>query len=203
MIKHLLRLIFIAFIGIFTSCAATYKKINPRNLNYPLTENDSAFSYQYHVIRRAGNRKLAKKEDKARMRVVAVKIYNNTGQTLEYGKNFGIFTGNTEINLYSPAIASENIRQTAPLYLLYLLLTPMQFNVTTENSSNSTPIGLFIGPALALGNMAVAATANKRFKEELIEYDLFNRPIANGEIVYGLITLNENGFLPLTLKMTR
>jgi hypothetical protein len=200
--KQLLNLICIVIIGIFASCAATYKRINPGNLKYPVLERDSIFSYQYHVLRRAGNRKLAKKEDKAHMRVVAVKIYNNTGQTLEYRKNFRIYSGNTEVNLLGPIITSANIKQTAGLHLLYLLLTPMQLNVNSGNSSSSTPIGLVIGPGLALGNMLVASTANKRFKEELLDNDLENRSIANGESFYGLITINDNGFMPLSLRLT-
>lgn len=203
MIKQPFNLILIVIIGIFASCAATYKKINPQTLQYPVIESDSTFSYQNHVIRRAGNRKLARKELKARMQVVAVKIYNNTGQTLEYGKNFSIFSGSNELNLYAPAMASENIKQTAALYLLYLFLTPTRLYINSSTSSNSIPIGLFLGPGIALGNMAMASSANKRFKQELTEYDLFNKPIANGETVYGLITFNDNGFMPLTLKVTK
>jgi hypothetical protein len=199
MIKKLPNLICIVIICILSSCAASYKRINPGNLKYPVLD-DSTFSYQYNVIQRAGNRKLAKKEAKSHMRVVAVKIFNNTGQTLEYRKNFRIYSGNTEVSVLSPVVASAGIKQTAGLHLLYLLLTPTTLNV---DNSSSIPIGLILGPGIALGNMFVASGANKRFREELLNNELENRQIANGESFYGLITIDDNGFLPLSLKLTR
>jgi hypothetical protein len=199
MIKKLLNLICIVIICMLASCAATYKRINPAALKYPVFE-DSTFSYQYNVIQRAGNRKLAKKEGKSHMRVVAVKIINNTGQTLEYRKNFRIYSGNNEVSLLSPVVASAGIKQMAGLHLLYLLLTPMTLDV---GNSGAIPIGLVIGPGIALGNMFVASGANRRFREELLDHELENRQIANGESFYGLITINDNGFMPLSFKLTR
>jgi hypothetical protein len=76
----------------------------------------------------------------------------------------------------------------------------MTLNV--DNSGN-IPIGLVIGPGIALGNMFVASGANKRFREELLDNDLENRAIANGESFYGLITIKDNGFMPLSFKLTR
>lgn len=198
MIKKLPSLICIVIICMLSSCAASYKRINPGNLKYPDLD-DSTFSYQYNVLLRAGNRKLSKKEAKSHMRVVAVKIFNNTGQTLVYRKNFRIYSGNNEVSLLSPMVASAGIKQTAGLHLLYLLLTFTTLNV---DNSGSIPIGLVIGPGIALGNMFVASGANKRFREELLDNDLENRAIANGESFYGLITINDNGFMPLSFKLT-
>jgi hypothetical protein len=200
--KPLIGLIAITIILIFTSCAATYKRINPPLVKYPAIDEAGTFSYQYDVIRRAGNKKLAKKELKAYMHVVAIKIYNNTGQTLEYGKNYKIFSGIHEAALLGPQITGDIVKQKSGYHLFYLLFTTMTLN-TDDGTGNgsSIPIGLVIGPALAFGNMAVAATANKRFRSELVAFDIENKVIAPGETVYGLITLRENGHLPLTLKM--
>jgi hypothetical protein len=104
------------------------------------------------------------------------------------------------VSVLSPVVASAGIKQTAGLHLLYLLLTPMTLDL---DNSGSIPIGLVIGPGIALGNMFVASGANKRFREELLNNELENRQIANGESFYGLITINDNGFLPLSLKLTR
>lgn len=204
--KPIFGLICIAITLILTSCAATYKRINPPQVRYPAAYADSLFSYQYDVIRRAGNRKIAKKEVKAYMNVVAVKIYNNTGQPLEYGKNYRIFSGNTEASLLGPEITSDVIKQKAGFHFFYLLLLPTQLNTGesvngTTTSSSSFPLGLIIAPALAIGNYAVARTANKRFKEELIDYDLERKVIAPGETAYALITLRDNGKLPLSLRL--
>lgn len=195
--KPIFGLICIAVILLFTSCAATYKKVNPPEVRYPVVFKDSLFSYQYDVIRRAGNRKIAKKEMKAFMHVVAVKIYNNTSQTLEYGKNYRIYQGETEASLLGPEITADVIKQKAGFHFFYLLF----LGSTVETGSGSFPIGLILGPALAIGNYAVARTANNRFKEELLDYDIERKVIAPGETVYGLITLRDNGHLPLTLRI--
>lgn len=199
--KPISGLTIIVIILLLTSCAATYTKINPPSVKYPEINSDSLFSYQYEVIRRAGNRKIAKKELKAHMHVVAVKIYNNTGQSLEYGKNYKIYSGNSEANLLGPMITSDVIKQKAGFHFFYLLLTPMTLRVDESTNSSSIPIGLVLGPALAVGNYAVASRANKRFKEEMLEYDLERKVIAPGETVYGLITIRDNGHLPLTLRV--
>lgn len=190
-------LISIAIILLLTSCAATYKQINPPHLKFPAAYSDSLFSYQYDVLRRAGNRKIAKKEIKAYMNVVAVKIYNNTGQPLEYGRNYKIYSGNSEANLLGPEITSDIIKQKAGFHFFYLFFLP----TTLESGTSSFPLGLILGPALAIGNFAVAKTANRRFKDELFDFDIERKVIAPGETAYGLITLRDNGHLPLTLRM--
>lgn len=199
--KPISCLIGIAIMLLLTSCAATYKPINPPQVKYPAVSKDSLFSYQYDVIRRAGNRKIAKKELKAYMHVVAVKIYNNTGQPLEYGRNYRIYSGETEASLLGPEITSDIIKQKAGFHFFYLLFLPTTIETGTTNNTSSFPLGLILGPALAVGNFVVAATANKRFKEEMLDYDIERKVIAPGETAYGLITLRDNGHLPLTLRV--
>src|SRR5207244_2395749 len=131
---------------------------------YPTIDNDNNFSYKYNVIKDAGNKKLSKKESKSHIRVVAVKITNTTGKTLKYGHNFKIFSGNKEASLYNPASTAKLVKQTAPAYLFYLLLTPLKFYSNDGVKTTYTPVGFVLGPGLAFGNLAVAATANKRFR---------------------------------------
>jgi hypothetical protein len=118
-----------------------------------------------------------------------------------YGQNFRIYSGNNEATLLDPSTASTAIKQTAPAYLLYLLLTPLKLNIVTDTKSSSTPIGFVVGPALALGNVAVAATSNKNFKKEMESYSILDKEIRNGETFYGLIAIRDNGFIPLSLKL--
>jgi hypothetical protein len=186
-----------------TSCASTYKSILPQHLDYPVIEKESGFSYKYNVLKEAGNRKLAKKEDKARIRIVAIKLVNHTDRTLKYGSNFRILSGSREVTLLPPTAVTAAVKQTVPTYLLYLLLTPMRFNVETEKHSSSTPVGLILGPALAGGNIAIAATANKRFNAELFNNSIMDREIKAGETFYGLIGIQDNGFIPLSLEMIK
>lgn len=188
--------------GLFSSCASSYKAINPGGQSYPESSPDESLTYKYNVLRQANNKKLAKKEDKNQINIVAIRIINNTGQTLKYGQNFKIYSNNQEIDILPIPEVTQHIRQTVPTYLLYLLLTPMRFNVATETKQSSTPIGLVIGPGLAALNIGIAAGANKKFKKEMEEYNIIDREIQNGEAAYGLIGIRNTDYAPLTLKLT-
>ena len=197
---HLLLIIFCIFAS---SCASSYKTINPSSIDFPQSEKDAIFSYKYNVLKESRNRKLAKKEDKRHMRIIAVKIVNTTDQTLLYGANYKIFSMNREIRLLDPETAAVVVKQRVPTYLLYLLFTPIRMTVTTPDRVSVTPIGLVLGPALAGRNMAVAASSNKRFRKELIASSIIERPIPPGETFYGLIAIQDNQFMPLTLNLAK
>jgi len=179
------------------SCAASYKPINPSKVLYPSVDNSDQFSYKYNVLRLAGNKKLAKKEDKYNVRIVAIRIVNTSNRVLRYGYNFDFYSGDYKARLLEPEVVSVNVKQSVPIYLLYLLLTPMTF----ETSSSSIPIGYVLGPGITAGNMIIAGSANKRFREELIEYSIIDREIKPGETFYGLIGISDNTYMPLTLQM--
>ena len=182
----------------FCSCAASYKPIMPSKVIYPSVENGGPLSYRYNVLRLAGNKKLAKKEDKFNVRIVAIRIVNNSNRVLRHGYNFDLYSGDQRARLLEPEVVSATVKQSVPIYLLYLLLTPMRF----ETTSSSIPIGLVIGPGITAGNMIVAGSANKRFREELVEYSIVEREIKPGETFYGLIGISDNSYMPLTLKFT-
>ena len=196
---HLLLIISCIFAA---SCASTYKTINPSSIDFPHDEKDAIFSYKYNVLKESRNRKLMKKEDKRHMRILAVKIVNTTNQTLLYGTNYKIYSMNREVRVLDPETAAAVVKQTVPSYLLYLLFTPMRLTVTTPDRTSVTPIGFVLGPALAGGNMAVAANSNARFKKEMIASSIIERPIPPGETFYGLIAIQDNQFMPLTLNLT-
>jgi hypothetical protein len=199
------KLLLLFFIAILTSCASGYKAIHPDSLNYPSISEDGNFSFKYNVLKDKRNKKFAKKEDKFRVRIVAVKIKNTTGKTLKYGENYVITSGTTEVRILEPDVASYQIRQKVPTYLLYLLLSGSTINTSGDpyNTSDEIPIGYVLGPGLAGLNMAVAAGANKHLRQDLTEHSIIGRDIKNGETFYGLVGIQDNGFAPLSLKLMR
>jgi len=184
------------------SCASTYKPINPP-LNYYSTkelQDGISLSYKYEVLREYGNKKYAKKEFKKGLKVVAVKITNNTDTTIFIGQDVGIYSGENQLRLIDPMAIKNTIKQSVVAYLPYLLLSFLTLNVTTETSSDTYPIGLAIGPGITIGNMAVSSSANNRLFDELVKYNLINKAVASGETVYGIIGIQTNQFLPLTMR---
>lgn len=190
---------------ILGSCASSYHSIQPRNLYYAGTTNYDGvdFAYQYDVLSQAGNRKYAKKEEKKGMQVVAVKLTNNTGRSLSFRDDISIYAGDVPANLIAPEIITQQVKQSVPIYSLYLLLSFVKFYTHDAYGqiTSTTPIGLFIGPPIAAINMITAGSANNNFKTELVSNNLLNRTIADGETVYGLISIPKNGYRPLSLKV--
>jgi len=202
---------FVCSIFILTSCATAYKSINPSQVNYTtrLNENNIDFYYQYGILGLRGNKKFSKKEDKKGFKVISVKITNNTDKTLIVGENLDFYSSDRKLVLLDPVFAHQHLKQGVAIYLLYLPLTFLQFytydtknynGYSQKKIASSTPIGLLIGPPIVIGNMLVAGTANKRFKEELITYNLNGKKIVSGQTAYGLIIINDFNYGPLNLK---
>lgn len=180
----------VLFIG---SCAASYKNIKPERLSYGVQNSESEvnFAYQTNVLSTSGNRKLAKKESNSYIKVVAVRVTNNTNEPVVFGRDVILQSGGVPLSTLTSDQIAGTIKQSSAAYLLYLLLTPMTLQVGDDSGEiNTYNIGYGVGPGLALLNMGVASGANTSFKSELETYSMMNRQIAPGETVYGLVGLS-------------
>lgn len=192
---------------LWVSCASSYKPIHPETIPFNNLSSDDnvAFSYRYDVLNETNNKKYAKKESKKGIKVVAVSVTNNAGVPVTFGTDIRLYSGNREIIPVAAQTAASELKQSTPIYLLYGLLTFMTFNQTTTTNgytkTETTPIGVFIGPPITIGNMVVSGNANKKFKSELMTNDIWGRQIAQGETVKGLLSIAEVGYNPLTIKV--
>lgn len=199
----------IIFAMLLNSCASGYKKINPETLNYASKNIDHAilFEYKHDLLAK----KYKKKETKNNVKLIAVKITNNSEKEIVLGRDFKLFYENgNEVSIIETEKLFKTIKQSPASYLWYLLLSPIQLysgtttttngNYTETKPANSFPIGLIVGPGLAGGNMAVAGSANKSFKMELLQFDLNGKTIKKGETVYGLIGTNSNNYDSIKIK---
>jgi hypothetical protein len=192
----------LALASLLGSCAGSFKSIDPTTIHYntQAEKSDVDLQYKYDVLRERGNKKYAKKELKAGVRIVALRITNTSDKTIRIGDNARIYSGDSEVRLWPADLIHRRVKQIAPLYLLYLLLTPLEISTSSNGvETSSFPIGYIVGPGLAAGNVAVAATGNARLKQELMNFDLIDKPIAPGQTVYGLIGVPESGFIPLRI----
>jgi hypothetical protein len=145
---------------------------------------------------------------------VAVKITNNSSKDIIFGTDFKLaYTSGTDITLVETERMFTTLKQKPLSHLLYLLLyllLPVVLNVgttttsngfvTTTQPANSFPIGLLLGPAIAGGNVIVASTANKNFKNDLMKHNLVGKTIKTGETVYGLVGLYSNSYDSIKIK---
>lgn len=207
--KTIFKLLILFNCFLLASCAATYKPINPPSINYGAhdLQDGIELSYQYDVLRGKGDNKYANKEYKKNIKVVAVRITNFTDTTINIGRDLVFYSGSNQIFLLEPTAIKNSIKQHTPAYLPFLLLTFLNLTVThntpTSTSTEVYPIGLFIGPTVTAGNMAVANSANNKLLNELIDYNIFNKELKKGETTYGIIGFKEIGYNPLSVRLKK
>lgn len=185
-----------------TSCASGYKMIEPKSINFVSTHETEnvKLEYKYDLL----NKKYAKKELKRGVKLVAIKITNNSDQDIMFGRDAKLtYENGTEIFVMENDKVFKTLKQSPASYLWYLLLTPLNLYTTGSNGeqTSSTPIGLIAGPGLAGGNMIAAGSANKKFKGEMLEYNINGTVIKKGETKYGLIGIKADSFDALKLKV--
>lgn len=187
---------------LFTSCAQSYYAINPNRLEYKASNSLEGITldYRYDVLSAKGNTKMSKKERNYDVKLVAVKITNSTSKTINIGNNASFFNGNVPIYPLDIYSTQRFLKQSAASHLFYLLLTPLNLTI---NGASPIPIGIFLGPAIAVGNMLVASKANNDFNRELLQNDVLYRDIKPGETVFGLVGFENIDFAPLSLKFIK
>jgi len=188
-----------------SSCAAGYHPINPPTVHYTAHDvtEDISFSYKYDVLMENSNKKYARKEDKQGVRLIAVKLTNNTSQPINVSNDLTFYSGENQVLLMAPATIKALLKQSAATSLLFLALTPFNLIVISGNSASVIPVGLVLGPAMAIGNTSAASGANKKFYRELVSYNILEQNIQPGETIYGLIGIRETAFNPLYVELKR
>ena len=148
-------LLLLAIVSV-TSCASSYKTIKPNDIAYVSSETtgDVKLEYKYELL----HKKYEKKETKKGVKLVAVKITNNSNQDLTFGRDLTLeYANGNEIHIMEKDKVFKTLKQHPATHLFYLLLTPLNLYTTKTNEygiqeeTSSFPIGLIIGPALAGG----------------------------------------------------
>lgn len=187
------------------SCASSYTAIIPEKITYTLVQEiDSvSFEYKYDIL----EKKYAKKENKKGVKVVAVKLTNNTDEDIIFGNNVKVvFENDSPVYVMDNFTVYDGLKQKVGNYLWYLLLVGLYYERTTQDQfnnieSNRTQIGLVIAPLVSGGNMIVADLSNRKFKEDLTKYDIIGKVIKPGETVYGLIGIRTHFYDVLKIKV--
>ena len=189
-----------------SGCASSYPGIQPENLSYNsknIAEDGITMGYRYDLL----PKKYAKKEKKEDIRLVAVKLKNNTNKELVFGQDYKlVFEGGNNVTVLSKDKVFSELKQKGAFHLLYLLLTPVTLNKTTNDGNGSVttesifPIGLIIGPGIAALNLIKASSSNKRFEKELYKYNLNNESLKPGEEKFGIIGIRSDSYDALSIN---
>jgi hypothetical protein len=195
------KILFSFLLFLFTGCASSYNMINPDKLNYSSRTDDKSVTleYKYGLL----TKRYARMETNNGLKLIAVKITNNCGKDVIFGKDIKlVYTGGSELVIKDQEQVYSTLKQGWAGYLLYLLLSPAKLTTTSNGEQTSSiPLGYAIGPGLAIGNIVAAGTANGNFKDELLKYNINGSLIKNGETVYGLIGVKSDNFDAIKIKM--
>jgi len=194
-------LLFSFVVFLLAGCASGYNMINPDKISYSSRDDarQVTLEYKYGLLTKA----YARKETNNGVKLIAVKITNNSGRDLTFGKDIKLtYTNDSELAIQDYAQVYSSLKQGWAGYLLYLLLTPAKLTTTSNGvQTSSTPIGYAIGPGLAIGNIVAAGSANDNFKSELLKYNINGSLIKNGATVYGLIGVKSDNFDAIKIKL--
>jgi hypothetical protein len=184
-----------------SSCAAPYRPIHaPATISQSTMHETPGleYAYQLDVLMYSRNKKYSKKEVKTGFRVVSLKITNRTSETIVVRDNVKVFIGGDQVRMTDPPLVRSQLKQIAPVYLLYSFLV-MPISTCTGNNCEETviPIGLIIG----LFNMLLASSANKALERDLLIQNLIDREIAPGETATGLLCLYSVSMGSLSLEL--
>jgi len=186
-----------------SGCANSYKPINPTTLEYNRHNHQDGIdlSYEFEVLRERGNKKLANKEGIYEIKLIAVKITNNTDSILNISKNVAFYSGQNQIFPVEPLEIRKLLKQHVLGYTPYMVLSFLQLRF--NDSGEKYQIGLIIAPIVTGENMSIASKANKNMLKELNEYNILNKDIKKGETVYGIFGVKNIGFSPISVKMIK
>lgn len=182
--KNLFLLILVTLF--VSSCASFYKPIDPHNMNYDsLDGSELAYADKRNVLTLTGNTRYAKKEEKYDINVVAVKVQNNTDETISIKEDVLFLVDGREVSPLESYVVEDKIKQrNIGLYALYGLLF---LNINDGGGQRSYPIGV----PIAVGNIGVAASSNSKFRKNFVADNLLNKVVQPGETVYGLVAFRD------------
>lgn len=204
--RHLRFALLIMTTLVLTSCAVSYRTINPEFFKYPTAEKVDGIkiSYKYDVFRSTRNNRYAQKEMKQGLRLIAIQITNQSDSTIRLSRDCDFYAGDIRILPMTVNDISYRLKQQVWPYYFYLLMTFFEFSYTvttpTSISSGSWPIGYVLGPGLTILNVTKAATSNSRLYTNLKVTDVWNQDIRRGETVNGLIGINGREVVPIHVR---
>jgi len=109
----------------------SYKEIRPTEIYFSATSSNDGIdlAYKYDVLEERGNHKYPKKEERKGIRLVAVKLTNNSDTTINVARDLAFYGGENQIFPLEPKTIKNALQQQPILYILYMVFTPLKLEV--------------------------------------------------------------------------
>jgi hypothetical protein len=179
------------------SCSSKYRPVMLQQFSYGDNQISGGIeiSYAHNIQYTSDNRWYTRKEKKFGMIAVAVKVENNSDETIELSPaNLKVLGSNGDARrLYTPLEYGEKVKQRTGRHLLHALYGPWIFvEQTGPGGSDTQIIPLPVGALIGIGNAVRASNANRINIETLDRNAIWNKRVDPGEIVYGTILMAGN-----------
>jgi len=163
---------------IFTSCASSFKPINPENqeFSHRSETNNLSIEYNPNILKYSKNTKFQKKVDRKKISFIIGKFTNKGSDSINLSKD-------VTFNVQNKSIEETYSKLKQRPWTYYLALISAGFSVNSEGSSGSIGINP-LALAYSIPNSIVAAIANKKMKKELNKYNFENKVVAPNESKY-------------------
>jgi hypothetical protein len=194
---------FILIASILISCAGSYRPIRPQALTYGSSYESTGirYSFQHNILTTTGNKKYAKREAKRPVKLVAIELTNNTDHAINFRKDVKIYMGDRQVLPVETSVVHQQLKQPAPLYLLWGLLWVVIYKCDGPNPDDCSTTPLPVGLVIGVGNMAAAGSANDKFLTELNSNNILDKTIAPGETVRGLVGITSDAAGSISLRI--
>jgi hypothetical protein len=168
-----------------------------------------SYGYHFHALRDFRNKMYAEKENQKNIMLVAFNITNSSGRRIDLVNDLEYYQNNTRLIKPMEPNSIYSLFQLSPgKYLADLSLIVVNAYWTELYGSGSDanlhfrmiPIGIFIGPMLALYNFATTKKSNIRFGKDLDKYSPFIS-IQPGATRYVLIPFENIGERAIQIRM--
>tara|TARA_B110001469_G_C9561191_1_gene278378 strand:- start:60 stop:1040 length:981 start_codon:yes stop_codon:yes gene_type:complete len=193
--KIIKSIIIFVFIIIFSSCASSFKTINPENQEFSHRIETKALTVEYNpnILKHSKNTRFQKKANKKNISFIVGKFTNNSSDTLNLGENV-IF------NIEKKSINESYSKLKQRPWTYFLALISAGFTISSQGNSGYlgiNPLALIY----SIPNSIIATIANKKMKKEFKKYDLKNITVPPNESKYGLISYNNKNSESLNIEM--
>lgn len=180
--KKITPIITLIFITIITSCASSFKTLNPENqeFSHKVETKELIVEYNPKLLEHSKNTRFQKKIDRKKVSFIVGKFTNKSSDTLNLADDVIFNIENKSVNE-----SYSKLKQKPWTY--FLALISAGFTISSEGSSGSLGVNPF-ALIYSIPNSIVATIANKKMKKELNKYNLKNINVPPNESKYGLIS---------------
>lgn len=183
---------------LLSSCHTHYYRMSPEEVHFGERNNyqELKIGYKSNYLSSIDDVAYAEHAAHANIEVYAVEITNNGIEPVILGQTHHLSVGGRAGTLLETEVFHKELKFKLGRNLPALAITPL-LGLTAASDEDAidtpSPYAFWIPSAIISIGILNFAEKNGRLKKDLKKWNLFGRPIAPGETVYGVVGVKING----------